>query len=104
MTKMQGGKERIITVKIENLSKPTVLINVYMPTQGYRSSKNDYSPHIDMLIALGETQDCDAIIAGDMNAFLYRTPPSPCDKKLAEMIQSCGLEHASITEPTSTEE
>lgn len=85
---LKEGDNRIICVEIKSndSSKPILLINSYLPTQGKSSSLAHLDEYLDVIESLFENfQDTHNIIwTGDMNSSLIRNKPQ--DKKLQEFV------------------
>lgn len=95
------GNERIITVLIPT-SKPCLVVNVYMPSQGKESSNYEYQRHTDILrdICKRYRHDHNIIIAGDWNASLQRTRPNKADQMMRDFLIQLDLSNDTISTPT----
>ena len=79
---------------------PTLVLSVYMPTQG-TYDVHAYNEEIDILEALLEEHaELDLIILGDMNASITRPRPSLVDKALVSFITKNHLKSDDVSQHT----
>ena len=96
------GNERILVTTLNNAIPPVMLMNVYLPTQGKKTSLEDYLKHLDMLATYLSlhARVYDIYLVGDFNASISRTKPTRIDKAFAEFVNSNQLIADTIEKPT----
>ena len=86
---LPDGSNRVLAIRL-NISKTLIIVCVYMPTRGGKSTLDDYKSILDELSEIIEKykQIADIIIGGDMNASLHRRDLNvPQDNAFANFIQ-----------------
>lgn len=86
---LEDGNNRIIAVEISSEPRPLCLVNCYMPTFGYKSTKFEYQECLDVLefiISKYKNSHC-ILICGDMNATLLPQRSNDSDKQLRNFTQ-----------------
>ena len=96
---LDEGSERIVCVEISS-DPPTLLICSYLPTRGYKTSREEYIYQISILEAVvHKYQDThNIVICSDCNASLLRD--SNWDEMLKNFVKNCALKDDNISDAT----
>ena len=82
--------------------KPVCLINVYLTTNGHKTSSADYIKELEKLASIIEMHrsDRDILIIGDFKASITRTTPNTNDKLLRSFVAENALVADEIEAPS----
>ena len=99
---LETGSVRTMATRIMTKGKPVCLINVYLPTNGHKTSNADYIKELEKLASIIEMHrsDHDILIIGDFNASITRTTPNTNDKLLRSFVAGNALVADKIEAPS----